>query len=68
MDKLEAVQRVMRFSDKTREWCTDEHSVYFDDFDPYNVDDYEEGGYGELADEIIAQGIKENIIDADDLD
>ena len=68
MDKLEAVQRVMRFSNKIREWCTDEHSVYFDDFDPYNVDDYEEGGFGELADEIIVQGIKESIIDEDDLD
>ena len=68
MDKLEAVQRVLRFSDKVREWCTKEHSVYFDDFDNYNVDDYEEGGYGALADEIIAEGIKENIIDEDDLD
>jgi len=68
MDKLEAVQRVMRFSDKIREWCTDEHSVYFDDFDNYNVDDYEEGGYGALADEIIDKGIKESIIDEDDLE
>ena len=68
MDKLEAVQRVMRFSDKIREGCTGERSVYFDDFDNYNVDDYEEGGYGTLADEIINKGIKENIIDEDDLD
>jgi hypothetical protein len=68
MDKLEAVQRVIRFSEKILQWCTDEHSVYFDDFDPYNVNDYEEGGFGELADEIISEGIKENIIDEDDLD
>lgn len=68
MDKLEAVQRVMRFSEKIRLWCTDEHSVYFDDFDPYNVNDYEEGGFGELADQIITEGIKESIIDEDDLD
>ncbi len=68
MDKLEAVQRVMRFSEKIHKWCTDEHSIYFDDFDPYNVNDYEEGGLGELADEIISQGIKECIIDEEDLD
>ena len=68
MDKLEAVQRVLRFSDKIREWCTDEYSVYFDDFDNYNVDDYEKGGYGALADDIINEGIKENIIDEDDLE
>jgi hypothetical protein len=68
MDKLEAVQRVLRFSDKIREWCTEEYSVYFDDFDSFNVDDYEEGGYGPLADQIIAEGIEEHILEEDDLD
>ncbi|MFQ5482678.1 MAG: hypothetical protein ACE5ER_07955 [Nitrospinaceae bacterium] len=67
MDKLEAVQRVMRFSDRIREWVENQHQVYFDDFDNYNVDDYE-GGYGSLADSIIEQGIAENIIDKEDLE
>ena len=31
MEKLEAVQKVLRFSDATREWVTGEHSIYFDD-------------------------------------
>ena len=68
MDKLEAVQRVLRFSDKIREWCTKEHSIYFDDFDNQNVEDYEPGGYGDLADKIIARGIEENIIEEEDLE
>ena len=68
MDKLEAVQRVLRFSSTTREWCEKEHSVYFDDFDNENVENYETGGYGKLADTIIENGLKENIIDNEDLD
>lgn len=68
MDKLEAVQRVLRFSADVREWCEEEHSVYFDDFDEQNVDDYEPGGFGGLADRIIEKAIEEQIIDEDDLD
>ena len=41
MEKLEAVQKVLRFSTPTREWCINEFSVHFDDFDEQNVDDYE---------------------------
>ena len=67
MDKLEAVQRILRFSPRILEWCEQEYNVFFDDFDPYNVEDYDEG-YGELADTIIQEGILENIIQADDLD
>ena len=68
MEKLEAVQRVMRFSDRIRTWVENERSVYFDDFDEQNVADYETGGYGELADQIIAKGLEEDILDEDDLD
>lgn len=67
MDKLEAVQRVLRFSDRIRQWAENEHNRYFDDFDNYNVQDYDEG-YGDLADEIIQKGLAENILDPDDLD
>ena len=67
MDKLEAVQRILRFSNETREWCEETHSVYFDDLDSENVENYEPGGYGELADTIIENGIQENIIEEDDL-
>ncbi len=67
MDKLEAVQRVLRFSTRIRDWCTQEHSLYFDDLDNYNVDDYD-GGYGELADKIIEEGIKDQVLDADDFE
>ena len=66
MDKLEAVQRILRFSSRIREWC-EEQQVYFDDFDDYNVEDYE-GGYGKLADSIIREGIAGNIIEEDDID
>ena len=59
MDKLEAVQKVLRFSDTIREWCEQEKNVYFDDFDSENVNIYDEGGYGKLADEIIEKGVKE---------
>ena len=68
MEKLEAVQRVLRFSARIRDWCTNEHSVYFDDFDEHNVHDYDPGGYGKLTDTIIDEGISENIIDEEDID
>lgn len=67
MDKLEAVQRVLRFSPRVLEWCEQEHQVYFDDFDNYNVENYEDG-YGELADLIIEEGIAENILQAEDIE
>ena len=44
MEKLEAVQKVLRFSHSTREWCEGDHDTYFDDFDEQNVDDYNPGG------------------------
>ena len=66
LDKLEAVQRILRFSSRIRVWCEKE-KVYFDDFDDYNVEDYE-GGYGKLADSIIREGIADNIIEEDDID
>ncbi len=67
MDKLGAVQRILRFSNTIREWCEKEHSVYFDDFDNENVDNYEPGGYGNLADAIIEDGFAENIVDEEDI-
>jgi hypothetical protein len=68
MDKLEATQRVLRFSDSIRNWVEKDERVFFDDFDNENVMNYEKGGYGELADKIIEKGIKEGFIDEDDLD
>ena len=53
MDKLEATQRVLRFSDSIRNWVEKDERVFFDDFDNENVMNYEKGGYGELADIII---------------
>lgn len=67
IDKLGAVQKTLRFSNSIREWCEKEHSVYFDDFDSENVDIYESGGYGELADAIIEEGLAESILDEEDL-
>ncbi len=67
MEKLEAVQKILRFSTPIREWCTEELSVYFDDFDEQNVNNYTEGGYGDIADEILERGLEENIIEEDDL-
>lgn len=67
MDKLEAVQKTLRFSNSIREWCEKEHSVYFDDFNSENVDIYEPGGYGDLADAIIEDGLADNILDEEDL-
>ena len=67
MDKLEAVQRILRFSPRILEWCEQEHHIFFDDFDLYNVEDYDTG-YGEIADSIIQEGIVENIIEEDDID
>ena len=68
MEKLEAVQKVLRFSHAIREWCENDNSVYFDDFDEQNVNDYNNGGFGDIADEIIERGIAENLLDEDDLD
>lgn len=67
MEKLEAVQKVLRFSTAIREWSINEFSVHFDDFDEQNVDDYSSGGYGEIADEILERGLDEQIIEEDDL-
>ena len=68
MDKLEATQRVLRFSESVRNWCENDQQVFFDDFDNQNVMNYDTGGYGELADIIIGKGIEEGLIDEDDLD
>ncbi len=67
MEKLELVQRVLRFSTRIREWCEKKHSIFFDDFDNENVNDYEENGLGPLADAIIEEGLEESIIDNEDL-
>ena len=68
MDKLEAVQRILRFSELIRYWCEKDEKVFFDDFDNENIMNYDIGGYGELADTIIKKGIEEGFIDEDDLD
>ena len=68
MDKLEATQKVLRFSESVRNWCENDEKVFFDDFDNQNVMNYDTGGYGELADKIIGKGIEEGFIDEDDLD
>ena len=68
MEKLEAVQKVLRFSTPIREWCINEFSLHFDDFDEQNVDDYDSGGYGDIADEILERGLDEQIIEESDLD
>ena len=66
MDKLEAVQKVLRFSASTLEWA-ESQNMYFGDFDPNNVEDYG-SKFGEIADEIIRRGITEDILDADEFD
>ena len=68
MEKLEAVQKVLRFSTPILEWCVNEFSIHFDDFDEQNVDDYHSGGYGDIADEILERGFDERLIEEDDLD
>jgi len=68
MDKLEATQKVLRFSESVRNWCENDEKVFFDDFDNQNVMNYNTGGYGKLADKIIGKGIEEGFIDEDDLD
>ena len=68
MDKLEAIQRVLRFSASVRSWVENDERVFFDDFDNENVINYDKSGYGELVDKIIEKGIKEGFIDEDDLD
>ena len=68
MDKLEAPQRVLRFSESVRNWCENDQKVFFDDFDNENIINYDKGSYGELADIIIKKGIEEGFIDEDELD
>ena len=67
MEKIEAVQKVLRFSHSTREWCEGDRAVYFDDFDEQNVNDYSPGGYGDIADEIIERGISEDLLEEDEI-
>ena len=68
MDKIEAVQVVLRFSEPVRNWCEKDEKVFFDDFDNENVVNYDTGGHGDLADIIINKGIKEGFIAEEDLD
>lgn len=68
MDKLETIQRILRFSESIRNWCEQDKMVFFDDFDNENIMNYDEGGYGELADMIIEKGIEEGLVDEDDMD
>ena len=37
MDKLEAIQRVLRFSESFSTWCEKDEKVFFDDFDDQNM-------------------------------
>ncbi|MEC7640816.1 MAG: hypothetical protein VYC17_01545 [Nitrospinota bacterium] len=67
MDKLEAVQRALRFSTRTLKWCEEEHQLFFDDFDSYNVNDYD-SRFGEVADAIIREAIAENIFAEEDIE
>ena len=59
MDKLETIQRILRFSESIRNWCEQNKMVFFDNFDNKNIMNYDEGGYGELADMVIEKGIEE---------
>ena len=68
MDKLEATQKVLRFSTSVRNWCEKEEKVFFSDFDNENVMNYNDGGYGELADLIIKKGVEEGVIDEGEID
>jgi hypothetical protein len=68
MDKLEAVQIVLRFSESVRNWCEKDEKIFFDDFDNENVINYETGGHGDLADTIINKGMEEGFIAEEDLD
>ena len=68
MDKLEAVQIVLRFSESVRNWCEKDEKIFFDDFDNEKVMKYEAGGHGDLADIIINKGIEEGFIAEEDLD
>ena len=68
MDKLEAVQIVLRFSESVRSWCEKDEKIFFDDFDNENVMNYDTGGHGDLADIIINKGIEEGFIAQEDLD
>ena len=43
-------------------------SPYFDDFDEQNVNDYNPGGYGDIADEIIERGVSEDLLEEDEID
>ena len=42
-------------------------NMYFGDFDPHNVEDYE-SGFAEIADEIIKRGLDEDILDEDEFE
>ncbi len=66
MDKLEAVQKVLRFSSSTLEWAQSKN-MYFGDFDPHNVEDYD-SEFGQIADKIIQRGLEESILEEDELD
>ncbi len=66
MDKLEAVQKVLRFSVSALEWAQSK-DMYFGDFDSHNVDDYD-SGFAEIADEIIQRGLDEDILDDEEID
>ena len=68
MDKLEAVQRVLRFSDSIRNWCEKNKKIFFDDFDSENIMNYSETGLGELADLIIEKGIEEGFLEESDIE
>ena len=68
MDKLESVQRVLRFSDSIRNWCEKNKKIFFDDFDSENIMNYSETGLGELADLIIEKGIEEGFLEESDIE
>ena len=68
MNKLEAIQMVLRFSESVRNWCEKDEKVFFDDFDNENIMNSDEGGHGELADIIIEKGIEEGFLEESDIE
>ena len=61
MDKLEAMQIVLRFSESVRNWCEEDEKVFFDDFDNENIMNYDVGGYGELQTQLSKKALKKGL-------
>lgn len=68
MAKIDLVKKILAANTEIAEWYDEQHNVTADDLTHQNVREYGVSGYGEIADQILRDGIDHGVITNDDLE